>query len=176
MEILRVFWFLLPAGFANLVPVLFKKSNFLNYPVDLGIRLRGKEIFGENKTYRGLFWGTLTGICITYIQKLLYPLTIKLALIDYSVVNVIVVGFLLGFGALAGDLIESFIKRQIGMSPGRTWIPFDQIDWIIGAMFFINFYTHITWLQISFAILLFVPLHLLIKFIGFLLEINQVKL
>lgn len=43
-----------------------------------------------------------------------------------------VVGFWLGAGALGGDLIKSFFKRKAGIKEGR-YIPFDTIDWIVGA-------------------------------------------
>ena len=42
----------------------------------------------------------------------------------------------ISFGALIGDIIESFFKRRIGKGRGEDWIPFDQIDFILGALFF----------------------------------------
>jgi CDP-2,3-bis-(O-geranylgeranyl)-sn-glycerol synthase len=43
-------------------------------------------------------------------------------------------GFLLGLGAMAGDAAKSFFKRRLGIAPGHPWIPFDQIDFQIGAL------------------------------------------
>jgi len=40
------------------------------------------------------------------------------------------------FGALIGDIIKSFFKRRIGKKRGQDWIPFDQIDFILGVLFF----------------------------------------
>jgi len=40
------------------------------------------------------------------------------------------------FGALIGDIVESFFKRRIGKVRGQDWIPFDQLDFILGALFF----------------------------------------
>ena len=42
--------------------------------------------------------------------------------------------FSLCFGALIGDIIESFFKRRIGKNRGEDWIIFDQLDFIIGAL------------------------------------------
>ncbi|MBR9703121.1 CDP-archaeol synthase, partial [Candidatus Woesearchaeota archaeon] len=42
-------------------------------------------------------------------------------------------GFLAGFGALLGDLVESFIKRQLGFKSGELFFPWDKIDFVIGA-------------------------------------------
>ena len=50
ITIISCLYFLLPAGFANMAPVFAKKINFLRYPVDFGLKLRGRRIFGKNKT------------------------------------------------------------------------------------------------------------------------------
>jgi CDP-2,3-bis-(O-geranylgeranyl)-sn-glycerol synthase len=43
------------------------------------------------------------------------------------------VGPLFGLGALGGDAIKSFFKRQLGVSPGKSWFPYDQLDYVIGG-------------------------------------------
>ena len=43
-------------------------------------------------------------------------------------------GFALFFAAL------SFFKRRIGIPSGKAFIPFDQVDFVIGALVFISFY------------------------------------
>ena len=45
-------------------------------------------------------------------------------------------GASLGFGALAGDAIKSFFKRQFSVASGQSWFPFDQIDYILGGILF----------------------------------------
>src|SRR4051812_27852644 len=45
-------------------------------------------------------------------------------------------GAWIGLGALSGDLVKSFAKRRRGILPGQAWIPFDQIDWLLGALAF----------------------------------------
>ena len=42
----------------------------------------------------------------------------------------------MGFGALTGDLAKSFFKRRIGIKPGAKFIPFDQMDFVLGAFIF----------------------------------------
>ena len=44
--------------------------------------------------------------------------------------------FSLCFGALCGDIIESFFKRRIGKNRGENWIILDQLDFILGALMF----------------------------------------
>ena len=140
-------WYLLPAALGNhtascgnrlWLPAIFKNLLAkLAFPVDLGARLSGKEIFGKNKTWRGLVVGILAGIATAGIQALLFFNTDFFrynTLVDFGRVNFIMLGALMGGGALVGDLIKSFIKRRLDVPPGRPWFPYDQLDWIAGAI------------------------------------------
>jgi len=60
-------------------------------------------------------------------------------LVDYGQVNFVLLGALMGGGALTGDLVKSFIKRRLDIPPGRPWFPWDQLDWIMGAMLLSSF-------------------------------------
>jgi CDP-2,3-bis-(O-geranylgeranyl)-sn-glycerol synthase len=173
--IIQTFWLLLPAGFANMAPVLFKWIPFINHPVDFNKKFRDKPIFGRNKTYRGFLFGISTAILIVFIQKNLYEYTSSISLINYAEINVFLLGFLMGFGGLLGDLIESFFKRQIGIDSGKPWFPFDQIDWVIGALIFTFFYINIEIKIIVVSILLFGILHPIINLIGYYLGIKKNK-
>lgn len=173
--IIQAFWLLLPAGFANMAPVLFNRLNFLNYPVDFNILLNKKPLLGKHKTYRGLFFGIILSIIVVYIQKLAYPAMKSYSLFDYSSANILLVGFLFGFGALFGDMLKSFFKRRININPGKAWTPFDQIDWIIGSLIFINFYIRIPLEIIIFALIIFSLLHPAINYIGYALKLKKNK-
>jgi len=142
-------WYLLPAALGNhnaslgsrlWLPEIFKKGLAkLAVPVDLGRTWRGKELFGGNKTWRGLLVGAVTGIAASGIQAFLFLNTDFFkanTFVDYAKVNFAAIGFLMGAGALAGDLIKSFIKRRLDKQPGRPWFPWDQLDWIAGAILF----------------------------------------
>ncbi|MFC1722788.1 CDP-archaeol synthase [Nanoarchaeota archaeon] len=173
--ILQVLWLFLPAAIANMSPVFFKKVKFLSYPVDFGLKLRNKPLFGKNKTFRGFFFGTLIAIIIALLQSLFYEQTKVLALIDYSAFNPLLLGFLLGFGALIGDLIESLIKRQFNIPPGHPWFPMDQTDWVFGAIFLLIPFIDISFQIYLIALILFAILHPLANYIGFLLKIKKSK-
>lgn len=142
-SILFALWFFAPVGianaspvFANRVPVLQK----LGMPIDGGRTFRGKRIFGDHKTVRGLMAGTLFGFLTTALQMLLFNnfsfFESVSGSVDYSSPIVLLMGAALGFGALAGDAIKSFFKRQFSVPSGQSWFPFDQIDYIIGAVLF----------------------------------------
>jgi CDP-2,3-bis-(O-geranylgeranyl)-sn-glycerol synthase len=157
-----------------MAPVLVKKVNFLNVPVDFGLKLRGKRFFGAHKTYRGFLFGVLVAIFVVYIQKVVYGFY-QFGFIDYSSVNVFLLGFLLGFGALFGDLIKSFFKRRVGIKSGRSWFPFDQVDWVIGAFLFVILYYSVSINYFWAALILFLILHPLTNYIGYLLKVKDNK-
>ncbi len=169
-------YFVLPIAVANLTPSLCKNM-FKRYahPIDFGIKLRGKPLLGKNKTIKGLLLGVVASIIVVYIQKLLsiYPAFQSVSYLDYS--NFVLIGFLLGFGALFGDLVESLIKRQCNVAPGKPFIPWDQLDFIIGAMIFISFVKPLTW-QMSLFFLIIVPFfHIGFNHAGYYLGLQKNK-
>src|SRR5690242_14223793 len=133
-SIFFAFWFFGPAGLANLAAFTSGKIGILkkfNYPVDGYRRFRGTRILGSHKTIRGFLAAIVAGIFCVYLEIFLYnsfAMIRQLVPLDYSEVNPFLLGTLLGFGALTGDSIKSFFKRQVHIQPGRSWIPFDQID------------------------------------------------
>lgn len=138
----QCFYFMLPAYFANMTPLIAKKMRILDslaFPIDRGRKFNGNPVLGNNKTLRGLLLGTAAGIGTAYFQLFLFSFDFfrDLSFVDYSSINLFLFGFLLGFGSLVGDIGESFIKRRFGKNPGESWIPWDQIDFVFGALIFI---------------------------------------
>ncbi len=169
--VLQCFYFMLPAYFANMAPVIFK-NNFkkLAIPIDFG-----KNIFGKNKTYRGLIVGILLAIIIACLQSILYQSNLfkNLSFINYS--NWLLIGFLFGFGALFGDLIESFIKRRLNIKPGKSFFPWDQLDFVFGALIFISFKVNLTFKMVLTIILISFVGHILINHLAYYLKIRKEK-
>lgn len=156
--------FFLPAGLANAVPVLANKVPILknlNAPLDFGQTYRGKRVFGENKTWRGLIIGVVVAsLAAVVIGKL-----------NQNVIGTsgqLTVGFLLGLGALIGDAVESFIKRQVGIKPGHAWVPFDQLDYIIGGLIFVSFVASLPVWAIITIIFVYSCLHIAVSYFGYL--------
>ncbi|HLC81154.1 MAG TPA: CDP-archaeol synthase [Candidatus Nanoarchaeia archaeon] len=167
--VLKSLFFFLPAYFANMAPILFRW-----FPVrDKAIN---KKIFGEHKTWRGLIAGTIVGGIIFSLQKLIHASGWqKLALIDYNDFSLLL-GFLMGFGALSGDLLKSYYKRKAGLAPGKSWIPFDQLDFVIGGLV-LGFFVYVPPAEVALILLAISPLlHVLTNYLGYLLKINPSKL
>ena len=161
--------FFLPAGLANMTPPIANKIPLLNQwktPLDLGKSWRNKRLLGDNKTWRGLVSGIVVGaVAAVIISKLNTNTVITIA--------PLFVGVLLGFGALAGDAVESFLKRRLGYKPGQPWFPFDQIDYIAGALLMILPFVALPLWAIATIAVVFFGLHLLTAYLGFLLKLKD---
>lgn len=175
--LLKSLFFLLPAAFANMAPIFVKKIRFLNYPIDFGYKFNSRRIFGENKTWRGFVSAISLSLFIIFVQKLLYQFDVVkiISIIDYDSTNILVLGLLFGLGAMLGDLVESFIKRQIDILPGRKLIIFDQLDWVVGSMLFAMIYVDLELYFVLYVFGLFLILHILVKHIGFYLGLEDKK-
>ncbi len=168
--ILEAFYLFIPAFLANMAPVLVRgRIRMLDIPLDFGKNFLGKPILGNNKTFRGLAIGISAAMGATYLQYLMMPYID--GLVDYSSWGVI--GFLLGLGAIVGDALESFFKRRVGIKPGRPWVPFDQIDFIIGALIFVSLYSFPGWDIAITVILLSFFLHILVNHLAYYMGIRK---
>jgi CDP-2,3-bis-(O-geranylgeranyl)-sn-glycerol synthase len=162
------FYLFMPAYFANMAPVIFRKVRFMDAPMDLGKKWNGKPIFGSHKTFRGLFFGILLAMIIAYVQ---FRFPLGSPLLDYSLWPAI--GILMGFGAILGDSVESFFKRRVGIKPGKPWVPFDQIDFTLGALIMISFLEFPGWKVAAASIVLSFILHVTVNHIGAFLKIRK---
>ena len=160
-----------------MIPVLMRKRfKFLARPIDCGVKWKGRPIFGKNKTWRGLIAGTLMGALVFWIQILLYEggITVSISLLDYSAWCPLF-GAMMGLGAIVGDMIESFFKRRIGIKPGKSWVPFDQLDFIIGALMLISIAFVPPW-QAWITLLILTPLlHIATNHAAYHLKIRKQK-
>ncbi len=167
---------MLPAYFANMAPVfvsgIFRK---LDFPLDFGKKFNNQRILGDHKTFRGFFFGILAAIVVFYMQQILFSYNFfqELSLIDYD--STAFFGFWIGFGALLFDLIKSFLKRQIGIAPGKPWPFADQIDYVVGALIFMSYLYVPEWFEIVLIFVISLVMTILVKHLGFWLKISGEK-
>lgn len=171
----KCFYLMLPAYFANMAPVMVKKINLFVIPIDLGKTMNDKPILGKNKTIRGLIFGVIFAVIVAYLQSLLHSLNFfkNISFFDYELW--LLFGFLMGTGALTGDLIKSFFKRRLGIEPGAKFVPFDQTDFVIGALIFVMPISSITFRIFFVSLLLSFVLHITVNHIAFYLKIRKEK-
>ena len=151
-----------------MAPVLFRKMPLLNKPIN-------EKRFGTNKTWRGIIVATIFGGIVFILQKYFHSRGFQsLSLIDYSDFSILF-GFILGFGAIMGDLIKSYYKRKAGIPPGKPWIPYDQLDFVLGGLI-LGLFFYVPPANVILVLFVVSPiLHLGINFIGYLFGINESK-
>ena len=173
--LLKCFYLMLPAYFANMAPVIVKKIDLLAFPVDFNKKIDGKPILGKNKTYRGIIFGIVFAIFIAYLQFSLYriPFFNQISFVDYQ--NWLLFGLLMGAGALTGDLVKSFFKRRLNINPGMKFVPFDQTDFVAGALIFIMPIFDLTLRIFITSLLLSFVLHITVNHLAFYLKIRNEK-
>jgi len=179
-HLLACLYFFLPAYFTNMTPPLIKKANLFNFldrEIDFGKKFLGQPIFGKHKSWRGAIFGILVGFLVALLQGYLYqfPAIQKISFLDYHQINIFLFGFLISAGAVFGDLLFAFIKRRLKMPSGARFIPFDQINYVIGAALFLTpFFRIDIIIWITLLILSFL-LHIVIKHVGYHLKLHCAK-
>ncbi len=170
-------WLLLPAGAANMAPVLAARAfPSWDLPVDFGWSPGGKRLFGAHKTWRGMAAGVIAGGLVFVLQQHVADLSPAiqglLADLDHGRLPLLF-GAWLGLGALVGDLVKSFAKRRLGIAPGRSWFPFDQLDWLFGALAFASPFLRLSGGLMAAVLLLGLVLHLAIHALGRAMGLNR---
>lgn len=136
------------AGIVNMLWIKLPVMGFAKKPIDCGKTLKdGHRIFGDNKTWKGVIgyvifntvfavlWGfvcrseTMAALDFFYLEH------------DNTVPYNLIIGVLLGLGYSLFELPNSFLKRRLDITPGKTvkgfWKVFfiflDQADSIFGV-------------------------------------------
>jgi len=113
----NAFLFYLPIMIANAFPCLLFYIIGYEIPIDLGKKFGKEHIFGK-RTIGGFLSFLIVGIIVG------------------SMMGKTIEAIYLSSGAFFGVLSNSFIKRRIGIKEGEDFIPFDQVDYILGATLF----------------------------------------
>jgi CDP-2,3-bis-(O-geranylgeranyl)-sn-glycerol synthase len=178
-ELLFVFWFFGPAGLSNLAAFFSGKVSFLRQykqPVDFGLKFRKRRVLGTHKTVRGFIAGIIIAVLTVYLEVFLYQnisWVRTIIPIDYTQINPVLLGFLLGFGALAGDAVKSFFKRQRNIPPGKSWVPFDQIDYIVGGVLLSALYIQLSIWDYFLLFLMYLLLHPFNTVLGYFVKLRK---
>lgn len=173
-DILFAIWFLLPAAIANAAPIFaaaIPPLKKFKAPIDGGISLHGHRLLGSHKTWRGIIAGVIASTIILWLQQLVvshlgwaHHLT---GGIDYASLPTLILGPLFAIGALFGDAIESFIKRRLGIRSGGSWVPFDQLDYIIGSVIISLPFVILSLWQYVLIFVVWFLMHIIASYIGY---------
>lgn len=113
----------------------------LRRPIDGGRRWRGRRVFGDSKTWRGVVVAVVGCVAAVGVQAWIADDVGALALVDYRALSTVPFAIAMGAGAMLGELPNSFTKRQLGIAPSRTttgplaivFYVWDQVDLLFGA-------------------------------------------
>jgi CDP-2,3-bis-(O-geranylgeranyl)-sn-glycerol synthase len=123
-------WLLFPALMANQAPGFARLFKLWGSRTPIN-----ESWFGERKTWSAFYLGPLVGGLAIFLQQTLtrdYPFFSLLGRLP-TMPDLLYLGMALGLGAVLGDIGKSFLKRLIGIPPGGVFLPFDQIDFVVGA-------------------------------------------
>jgi len=152
--------FIFPAYCANATPVLAGGGTKMDFGKNF---FDGKRFFGNNKTFRGFFFGWGVGIGVGLVEGLVFGFQ------SYSVLF----SLLIPLGALLGDLVGAFFKRRLGIKPGGLLPIVDQVDFVVGAIVFSIPLTMISW-QLALTVLLITPpIHLFTNFLAYKMKLKR---
>ena len=160
--IIEALKFVFPAYCANAVPVIVGGGP----PLDFGRNFPdGRPVFGKNKTFRGFFSGLAVGAVAGLAETAVFGFQSFPALL----------GVLLPFGALMGDLMGAFLKRRIGLAPGELLPVIDQTDFIIGALLLSLPVSLplLSWEIVLTVLIITPPVHLLTNFAAYKLGLKR---
>lgn len=150
--------YILPAYAANGAPVIFGAGK----PIDAGKKIKGRRIFGDNKTRRGTISSIIAGMAVAALESVYIP-------------YMLAVGVLLTIGANFGDLLGSFVKRRMGYGQGEPFPILDQYGFFAFAILFALPLGNIpTTYGLAFLVMLTGILHPLTNWLAHMLKLKRV--
>jgi CDP-2,3-bis-(O-geranylgeranyl)-sn-glycerol synthase len=129
--VLIALWAMLPAYVPNNAAVLAGGGR----PIDGGWTWNGRRLLGDGKTWRGTAVGTLAGAALALALNAVSPATSTLLGVELPTFP-LTVALALPAGAMAGDIVASFLKRRTGRERGAAFPGLDQLDFVVVSLLF----------------------------------------
>lgn len=176
------------AGILNMAWVKTGALSALNIPMDGGRTMAdGLRVFGDNKTWKGFFgmilltalagvlWGILLQGSPLETSNLYYR--VRENSIGWSALS----GALSGFGYIAFELPNSFVKRRWDIRPGKNpegpwrilFIFLDQADSVIGCLLVLRLFYPYSLAFFLVAVVAGAGTHLMVNMLLYLLKLRR---
>ena len=174
---MEALWIFLPVIGAPLLHVWVLRGDLLRglkRPLDFGLRLRGRRLLGDNKTWRGALL-MCSGVLLATLLLSLWPWWWDRLPSGIRDTGPLLYGFLLGLGVVAGELPNSFLKRQLDIAPGAQrrspggilLTIYDQADFVLAVwVLLLPLYAMAPW-QAAFAFAVVAAAHFVVNVIGY---------
>ncbi len=163
VRVLQLLYFMAPAYVANMAPPFVRYWKGWNRPIS-------RRWLGGHKTVLGFAAGVLAAVFVTFLQSRLGR---DGAIVAYD--GWLDLGARMGVGAMLGDTVKSFFKRRRGVAPGGTWIPFDQLDFVLGALLLVWGRAALGWTDVAIVLALSFAGHILVNHLGYWLGVRDAK-
>lgn len=163
LHVASLVYFVAPAYVANMAPPFIRYWKGWNRPIS-------ERWLGNHKTVMGFAAGVLAALLTTCVQS---RIAWEGGLVSYE--HWIELGLRFGVGAMAGDSLKSFVKRRIGIAPGKPWIPWDQLDFVLGALVLVAPWLLLSWSDLIVVLLLSLVGHIIVTHVGFWTGIRDVN-
>ncbi len=172
---------MIPAYLANGSALVFGGGT----PMDFGHNAwDGRRLIGDGVTWRGTIGGGLFGMIIGGLLGLLANYGIgsyyfslissQVTIISGNIPQGLLIGLLLGFGALIGDAIGSFLKRRLNFERGKAVPLLDQLDFVVVALIFVSTIIHLDLSMILIILFVSIFLHLGANMFAYLINLKDV--
>ena len=172
MIIIKMYITLLSPIIAGIINSIFCKLNvfsILKKPIDNNIKLKdGKRLFGDNKTWKGLIGYIFLNIVMAVLVGAIYNLCSlnRFSFVYQNHANTplfnVWLGFLIGLAYALFELPNSFLKRRLGIKPGKSatgwkkvlFTILDQADSIFGICLVVClFYPMTIWFYLLYVLI-----------------------
>jgi CDP-2,3-bis-(O-geranylgeranyl)-sn-glycerol synthase len=160
---IELLYLLLPAFLANMAPPFVKYWPGWNRPIN-------ERWLGAHKTVIGFAFGVVAAIITVFCQSRFPWSGTLISYADWPLL-----GLAIGFGAMSGDAVKSLLKRRIGIAPGQSWIPADQLDYVLGALVCLWPWIRLGWQEVLLVCVISFAGHILVNHLAYWLGIRDTK-
>jgi len=150
-------------------------------PLDGGRTVRGRRIFGDNKTVRG-FMVIVPATSIAMVGFGMAAQRANLSIWPLSVPGLLLLGGASAIGLMVGELPNSFLKRQLDVDPGHPpkhrvgrviSALADRLDSVIGALLGAALVVEMSWATAAWCFVLGPPIHGLFSGLLYVLGVKR---
>lgn len=165
-------WLMWPAYGANGLCMFARGKR----AIDGGRKWKGKAILGPGKTWEGLALGVIVATLVATLQMFAYhylPWSASPVALDIVLMTPLL-GFMMGLGAMLGDMGGSAIKRRLNIDRGKPAPLLDQLDFIAGMLIFASLLVAIKWEWAVILLVMTPVIHLAANGVAYLLKLKNV--
>jgi hypothetical protein len=183
MLILQFLVFAIPVTIAAILHMIVVKINlfaFLKIPLDFGKSFRGKRIFGDHKTLRGVILMILFSIIGVYFLQFLhlrFDAIRNLNILNFDQYSPVFYGVVFGLAYTLAELPNSFMKRQLNIQDGKQGniinVLLDQFDSPFGCLLTIAAFSDMSLQFFVLGSFFFLFLHMFFNFTLYLLKLRK---